>query len=90
MTHQIQSIHLQNCRAVRENWELGTNQFVVCRAATLFTKSAQRCETGDLIALFARYFGVLIQKKSPNENYTFQKFIVIFHVQLWINYTVMH
>ena len=33
-----------------------------------YSINLQRCETGNSIGQFARDFGLLIQKKSPNEN----------------------
>ena len=49
--------------SVAENWWLGTNQSVVCRALALFTKSAKVWNM-DSIGLWACDFGVLIEKKS--------------------------
>ena len=36
-----------------------------------YSLNLQRCETGDSVGLFARNFGLLIQKISPNavQNY---------------------
>ena len=44
----------------------GTPQQNQCNTASL---NLQRCQMRDSIGLFARNFGLLIQKKSPNDMY---------------------